>query len=189
MSAINHEYEHVFIHVPKVAGTSMECKPFVGGCGHETATFFRDNYKEYDEYFSWGFVRNPFERLVSIHSAIFQHPDHCKVRDVVPKDFKEFVRKLNELSFVHIYSQHVFLCDGDGKIIVDFVGRYEFLQQDWYRVCKYFGVGLKRLANKNKTDHKPWMEYYDSETLEIVNNHYRRDFEIFGYSSLLKEVV
>lgn len=186
MSIVNDQHKHIFIHVPKTAGTSMECQPWVGGNGHATANHYHVALGDEDfrKYFSWGFVRNPFDRLLSVHSAVWQHPDHCKVRDVVPKDFAEFVHKLPELAFPHIYPMFLYLCDGDGKILVDFVGRYETLNQDWLRACRTIGVSHHRLCHKNSTKHEEWRACYTKELLQIVGEHYRRDFDIFGYPRL-----
>lgn len=36
MSCVNHNYKHIYIHIPKNAGSSIEQRPYVGGDGHLT---------------------------------------------------------------------------------------------------------------------------------------------------------
>lgn len=186
MSVVNRKNKHIFVHVPKTAGTSMERTPFVGGNGHESARSIRDRLgeEEFRSFFSWGFVRNPFDRLVSVFHAIHQHPDQCGVRDEVTVDFTKFIQNVPKLSFTHVRSMSYYLCDPEGKVLVDFVGRYETLQQDWDFVCTRLRQAAV-LGHKNKTEHDNFWSYYDEEALQIVSEHYRSDFENFGYSSVL----
>ena len=67
MSTLNHQYRHFFVHVPKCAGTSMERMPFVGGQMHMTARQLARLAPP--DYFGWGFVRNPYDRLVACYHA------------------------------------------------------------------------------------------------------------------------
>ena len=75
---INDEHKHIFIHVPRTAGRSMKRASFVGGSGHNPMWWYKEKYLDvcdfYDDYFTWGFVRNPFDRLVSVHKCIWQYP-------------------------------------------------------------------------------------------------------------------
>jgi len=178
MSIVNKKYGHVFVHVPKTGGTSMERTWFVGGNDHEKI----ERMDSPSDCFRWGFVRNPFDRLVSVHSAIWQHPNKL-LRKFVPKDFDEFVQALPDLrEFVHITPQVKFLCI-KGKIAVDFVGRYEDLYRDWAFVCWNIGR-YATIPHINKTEHKPWGEYYTSpQTVDAAIEYYKDDFKVFGYRS------
>jgi len=178
MSIVNKKYGHAFVHVPKTGGTSMERTWFVGGNGHEKI----NQLKVGADCFRWGFVRNPFDRLVSVHCAIWQHPNKS-LRKFVPEDFNEFVQLLPTLKkFIHIAPQVEFLCV-DGRVAVDFVGRYEYFDRDWAFVCWNIGqyIALKHI---NKTEHKPWGEYYTSpETVQAAIKYYKDDFQAFNYRS------
>ena len=65
MSAINDEFKHIFIHNPKVAGSWMEEKDFVGGSAHQSIYGYHKEGVNIEKYFKWMFVRNPYDRLVS----------------------------------------------------------------------------------------------------------------------------
>jgi hypothetical protein len=103
----------------------------------------------------------------------------------------------------HIMPQTKMLYDETGKLQVDFVGKFETLQQDFDRVCQHLGFDESNLPHVNSSDKKSrelrrrvrnflrrngesdfhsYVEFYDDETRELVSNLYRSDIENFDYS-------
>jgi hypothetical protein len=147
---------------------------------HATAVAVRRCLPEafYSTAFKFAFVRNPYDRLVSRYSYLLNNPthrDHPRVRRM--KDLAEFVRweiRRNQ------QSQHDYVVDRRGRLIVDFVGRYERLEQDFDHVCGKLGV-TATLPVTNVSGHRDYRTYYSERTREIVKERYAFDLELFGY--------
>ena len=161
-------------------------------CGHITQ-------QDFSGYYKFSFVRNPWARLVSEY----------RYRNFLShKSFKDFVmNKLPEPGwddkYRHIMPQTGMLYDKAGNLLVDFVGKFERLQQDFDQVCKQLGFEHSGLSHVNSSDKKSrelrrkvrnflrrngedklrnYVDFYDTETRETVSQLYRADIENFGYS-------
>ena len=223
---ISDNYSCIFVHIPKVAGQSIEnfflklhnldwntreplllkynpdptkgperlahllAEEYVN-CGHTPKHTF-------DSYFKFAFVRNPWDRLVS---------EFTYREDYQGLTFKHFV--MNRLpkesqytdSYRHIMPQTKFVFNNEGKQLVDFIGRFENLQQDFAYVCSKLNIppailphinvsssqSLKSkltqlLKLKKKTKRLHYTDYYDAETQEIVGTMYAEDIKTFNYT-------
>ena len=104
---------------------------------------------EYRDYFRFAFVRNPWDRLVSCYSNKFSDMGkglggpRQRAEEFSPDmSFAEFVEAVHatpdEEANPHFRSQHAVVCDPQGRVMADFVGRFENLRglgprrrQDW----------------------------------------------------------
>ena len=195
MSIYRPDYKTLFIHVPKTAGSSMEQQSFLGGGGHEWAMDYMrkfgvgPNNEVWKQTFKWGFVRNPWDRFVSVY---FRWPPTKHN----PEKFKEFVMgefsdtgfdieamKRNDWHLHHHFlPQHYFLCDDRMNVLVDFVGRFESLDEDWRYVCERIGVPYRELPIINPGHHDNYREYYDDETAAVIAKFYSMDIWVFNYT-------
>lgn len=193
---ISHTHKAIFVHVPKTAGTSMrgyfrshgfapvEYHAPDGSNDNITKVYIRGtswrikrNLEDvWGEYFKFAFVRNPWDRLVSC----------WKNRAPRYKSFSSFLDahpwpETNQQLIWHTLSQLTHICDTDGKLIVDYVGRFENLQEDLDVVCDKLGVPGRKLPHINKSEHKPYWEYYTDSQQRFVYGLYRQEIEYFGY--------
>lgn len=190
MSVINDKHKHSFIHIPKCAGNSMQSEKWVGNKCHTTVKDFIENNTWREDYFSWTFVRNPLDRLLSSYFWVKREKYvfkkwHDELRQEHCEDFSTFVHWLNDANIeddVLLKPQHLHITY-DGSIKVNFVGRFENLSEDWsYVTNKVIGKKIT-LSHKNKTNHKHYTEYYNKELVEIVHSKYKKDFEVFNYEN------
>jgi hypothetical protein len=73
------------------------------------------------------------------------------------------------------------LVDDNGELLMDFVGRYENLQDDFNSLRAKLGI-TQTLPHLNKSNHRDYRSYYNDHTQQLVAEHFKADIELFGYS-------
>ena len=139
-------------------------------------------------YFKFCFVRNPWDKMVSWYFYMRK----VRYKDC-PKTFKDWVcGTTNNLPFSpnsstrygHIESEfHILphITDRNGKVFLDFIGRFENIENDMSRICKEIGLKNATLPHHNKSKHKKYWEHYDDETREAVAKKFAKDIKYFDY--------
>ena len=139
-----------------------------------------------DNYFKFAFVRNPWDRIVSHYHYLVQYWDLSKSH---PLTFMDWVlnskskkgRSFLDSRFARI-TQFSFVSDGRTKeLLLDFVGKFENLQQDFDKVCKIIDIPSQKLNTINTSRHEHYTEYYNEDTKNIIGHHFRKDVKHFGY--------
>lgn len=150
--------------------------------GHITANEIRPHLdaEVWQSYFKFGFVRNPFDRFISVCFFLNRNvPDFTAT--VVPF-MKERLARTRFQQRVLVRPQYLQLCGDDGDIALDYVGRYEDLQQSFDTVCEKIGVPGIELGRKNASEHSRYIEYYkDDELRQLVGDFYAEDLRLFSY--------
>lgn len=183
----------IFVHVPKTAGTSLSAALTPFGWSwlqhphtkHETITeFHQRTFGLFRCYFSFGFVRNPWDRALSAYHFVRAQTDKP-----VPDNLTSFERFLADIesgagwtqSFKLVSSQAGFLLSRAGQPAVDFIGRYEHLQRDIARVEARLGLSI-RLSHLNATPTRAhYSQFYTVPLAEAVARLWHADTEAFGY--------
>lgn len=189
----------LFVHVPKAAGVAVvECLFGHRGGGHTTyreyERLFERAYRvrDFGQYYSFAFVRNPWDRLHSAYEflrggGMLPADAEFARRVLLPyPDFRTFVQGWvtpeSVRSWLHFVPQVEFLKNEHGAIPLSFIGRYERLHEDYEHVRTRLGFGGP-LAERNRTANRtPWRDAYDAETAAIVGRAYAEDIERLGYS-------
>lgn len=210
---VSEEKKLVYLNNAKVACSSFKAGMFPIDAAddysiHAATERFRQRSlnKEQQSYFKFTFVRNPYERLVSCYESKY-HTDKDKHHRKVlyydyyffgcirkDKGFTNFVRRIcripDQFADRHFCSQYGLVYDtkkGVETCVLDFVGKYETMAQDYQKIQERFS--LKVLPHFNKSAKKNWMDYYTLETAERVHNKYKKDFKKFGYEQKYEELI
>ncbi|NER78116.1 MAG: sulfotransferase family protein [Leptolyngbya sp. SIO1D8] len=166
---------------------------------------FADEISGYSQYFKFAFVRNPWDRLVSCYKdKIKSDRDYVGRRNLFVEGvhrglvqygvfragmpFDEFVQAISEIpdseSDPHFRAQYTFLVDENGSMLVDFIGRFEQLSNDFAELCKELEISSLSLPHTNKTNksgQKAYVKYYTTPLRELVRERYSKDIETLGY--------
>jgi hypothetical protein len=141
----------------------------------------------YARLFKFAFVRNPWDLQVSS----YYHIRRERPQLLGPhQDFESFLRF--KLDPGRPYQYHIdtsielqsdYLVDLRGRLIVDFVGRYERLVQDYGEACRRIGIPARDLPHRRRaTDReRDYRPYYPDGLAELVATHFRQDIEMLGY--------
>ena len=132
----------------------------------------------YDGLFKFAFVRNPWDTAVSFYHYCLEHPTHHRHHVAVHSgSFTEFI-KWRTARKPHLQANMV--CDRHDRLLVNFLGRYETLEDDFHHVCRQIGIQAQ-LPRLNVSQHRDYRSCYDDTTAELVATRWRRDIELFGY--------
>ncbi|MGA0707479.1 MAG: sulfotransferase family 2 domain-containing protein [Steroidobacteraceae bacterium] len=176
----------VFIHINKTAGTSVERALHLRS-ERKTALQKREEMgrERFERAFKFAFVRNPWDKVLS-HYHYRMRTNRTGLADA-GLDFRKWVLKAygerdprwhdDPRMFM---AQRLWLDDDAGRCLVDFVGRFERLEQDFGEACRRMGVQAT-LPHVKVTRHAPYREAYDDETRALVARVFSADLEAFGF--------
>lgn len=188
----------IFIHIPKAAGTSISEALYGRFVGHVRATdIVRWGSPKLTTLPRFAITRNPWDRLVSAYRFVTRGGGiggayagqvwrAGRYRTPQFETFERFViewlapRDLRTLD-VAFQPQSLFVCDEEGSVIVDGIGRYEDLaeSQDFLRELV---PGLPEMAESNRSGARiDYRSFYTPELVDLVGSIYTTDVERFGY--------
>ncbi|TVQ46862.1 MAG: hypothetical protein EA365_04210 [Gloeocapsa sp. DLM2.Bin57] len=197
----NHKYQCIFVHIPKTAGTSFGRTIFENrdpSVSHTDCFYYRVFEPElFKQYFKFTFVRNPWDRLVSNYTY-FLRSDHVNASQPSKatkfltnyQDFESFVidlenPQMREYLFTlgHFRPQYEFICDYKLNLLVDYLGYFETLQEDFDKIVIKLNRPELELPYLNPSKKgKDYKDYYTDRTKKIVGELYKTDIDLFGYS-------
>lgn len=146
-----------------------------------------------EDHLLFAFVRHPLDRLVSCYlqklsddgaQGLNRH-EFAGQRLFKGMPFADFARAVcrvpDRVADAHFRSQYLTTHDGEGRLLADHVGRFEYLARDFGEISRRLGLpaGLPHLFRSDGRE--DFASYYDAETRRMVENRYARDLALFGY--------
>lgn len=204
MAIFSHEKKFFFIHIEKNAGSSIKkyimknegvnkdtdihkqtgiinfkLNQFRGtryfgsdATAKECIDIFGEDI--WDEYFTFAFVRNPWDRMWSWYRYLID----CRVltgntslRDwILNYDFRGKMRQTD------------YILDKNGNICFKHIGRYENLKEDFEIVCENLNFIKGELPEINRSSNRtPYYEFYDLETKDLISKLFEKEIDLLEY--------
>lgn len=141
-------------------------------------------------YYKFVFVRNPWDWMVSQYFFNFKasYIKRIGLVKLSPDDVARVREKLTKLRTVRPAGpvadggfQYSYAMDADGSPLVDYVGRFETLHDDYGWICKHIGIEAAALPSLNTSKHGRYRRHYSSASREAVYSAYWKDIEVLGY--------
>lgn len=188
---INHEKKFIFTSVPKTGSTSIMTQLDASKLAQPPEEYHAPLPGGYDDYFKFGFVRNPLDRFISTYIDGINDHGHLLVwskRLTLYKTFKDFCMGFKDEPLnddVHFRPQHTFFYNGD-KCLADAIYRYEEFAEGCEAASKQIGINLDSRVRIRQTNRlRDYKLYFDPESMAAIIEFYEEDFNIFGYDMLI----
>ena len=199
---ISHSKKFIFVHIPKTGGTSVEHKlrkygTVLQGKGNFDSIYYKHATAlsikrimgdEYDKYFKFTFVRNPWDWVVSNYafnrglgrpwiintgySLSGKVPDWAK-----DMSFSEWLVWWIDTLYP---SQSVMFTRANGEPLVDAIFKFESLTSDFNKLKTRLQLYIWRprlphlKSSNRRADYK---SYYDDQSMKLVQEHFALDIE------------
>lgn len=193
------QYHSIFVHIPKAAGVSI-CKTLFGNLcgGHTPITKYQIIFskEDFDSYYKFTFVRNPWDRAFSAYTFLKNggmtdgDKRWADTHLTTYNDFDEFIKKGLIKPSIHLSThfkpQYKYLClPYNQKLFVDFIGYFENIQNDFQIIKSKLSLNSDlelEHQNKTRTHQLDYKDFYSRETRDIVAEIYRTDIDLLGYN-------
>ena len=210
---VSHKHKFIFFAVPRTGSTTVRAvldpfsdlksrhiteidddAPFYHHISPaEARVIFQQRGWDFESYYRFCFVRNPFDRATSL----FHH--RIKTQDVSTWQrfmTRQKVRFLRKRVFNMYVDQHIvqwgrleapvseFVQSDDGTVLVDQIFPFEHLKKSLQTVFTHMDLPASRLSipHKNQSDRSHYRQYYNEDSKTKVAEVYSEDIKEYGYS-------
>jgi len=182
------EHGFLFIHIKRTGGNSVYS--FFSPLGsflptdnintkfHCGASAYYEHlgHERWSKFFKWAIVRNPWARMLSLY--------HNRHRDKASDDIDSHRRRFTRWLLRYVKPPDFEQTDKlmiDKKIVMDYICRFETLQQDFQKVCRQCGIEYQPLPRKNSTKRTHYTSYYTDKSRKIVKERCQLDITTFDF--------
>lgn len=158
---------------------------------HSTLNNYRQELEPelFKSLFKFTTVRNPWDRMISYYFS-----PHRQNSEWNREDFVEFVKKIPVLRLFTVsksnfrtirkfnnfrYRYRIPGMPLDAEM--DFIMKFENLENDFLTVCKRLGIPEVSLPKLNKSKRKHYSNYYDDELVKLVGNRFWEEVKFGNY--------
>ncbi|RDW16409.1 chondroitin 4-O-sulfotransferase [Oceanobacillus arenosus] len=209
---ISHKYKFIFLKSKKTAGTSIEIS-LSRYCGEDDIitpiapedeeirarfgikpqNYMDENNKKpkffnhygakkiantigkdiWSSYYKFSFDRNPWDKVIS----------HYYFKSGKSTSDISFDKYLNLNKFKDAYNYPIYTIKNN--VVVDFLGKYENLDEDLSKVCQKIGLPfdgwLPKAKGNFRKDRQHYRTHYNKDQKELVRQYFKKEIDLLGY--------
>lgn len=188
---ISHNLKIIFIHVHRTGGTALAntLRPklidnFEILSQHSNAKTLEPTFfNKHNDYYTFGFTRNPWERILSWYSLIHfnDKKDIAEERVRLEKFIESDAASDFTTQFFH-YNSLDYFTNNKGEIVVDDIFRYENIDKDIRNIFNRLNLNLTEFPIINATSVKNYKDYYTEKSINLIAQKCKKDIQHFNYS-------
>lgn len=184
-------HKFAFIHIQRTGGTSirelchkLELKTYEKEFFHTHVNNLKNSSTIPDDYRSFAFVRNPWDRVLSWYKLLTKYEINNNLKKI---DFEDYVLNFEEINYKKdktlsmLFNQYDYIYKDD-KRVVDFIGRFENYSEDVKTIFSNFHIDVDSIPKVNDTKHKSYREYYTQKSAAYLEKMCYKDIQTFGYN-------
>ena len=158
-------------------------KRFVPSSPYDSSNYrnkFTVSPEQFDDYFKFTIVRNPWDRVFSWYRNVIRDEIHLVNYGISSNcTFADFL-KISVGKGALRQNSH-WLQGFDGKIDLDFIGRFENLPDTFEEIRQRLSLSDLEFPYENMRNTVCYKNFYDNDSFEIVNDAFRQEILMFGY--------
>lgn len=135
---------------------------------------------QFDSYFKFCFVRNPWDRVYSWYRNVARDTQH-QLELGIHKNvtFSDFVTL--HMDQWALRPQIDWIVDKKGNVSIDFIGKFENLSKDFEVICEHLGIEDTSLPMMLDSGKESYVDAYDDKIRDLVGSRYCKEIEMFNY--------
>lgn len=133
----------------------------------------------FDRCFKFGFVRNPWDLEVSLYKYMLRTTHHFQNEEI--KRLGSFDAYVEWRVSQPPRLQSFFLTDEGGMLLVDFVGRFEEILDDFSHITQKLGHRTELPSLNTSSPPTDYRDWYSKRTRDLIYARHAQDIERFRY--------
>ena len=152
---------------------------------HITARKLSDRIgrEKWKSYFKFAFVRNPWDRILSVY--LKRRKESSGLKEVLFSDskinFNIYIYLKYGVGVGKTKKQTDYIMDGN-NVIVDYIGRFERLSEDLNKVSKKIDLNIDEGGVYDSTGGREYKNYFNRLSKGIVDKFCEKEIRNFGYN-------
>ncbi|MGN2275058.1 sulfotransferase family 2 domain-containing protein [Priestia megaterium] len=127
----------------------------------------------WNSYYKFSFDRNPWDKVIS----------HYYFKTGKSKSGISFDQFLQANKFKGAYNYPIYTINDE--LSVDFLGKYENLNEDLTKICKEIGIPfdgwLPKAKGNFRKDQRHYRQLYSKNQKELIEQYFKKEIDLLGY--------